>query len=112
MGFPELPAAEPLSAADYLAARESLLRARPHVALSEAAGLFQQKLCEAYGGGMFRFDGGLFCAYRDGDRWMIPELLPDDAALPVPAGFSAATKPYLCSDLPFPEGCLWNLTFD
>ena len=108
----ELPAASPLSAEDYLAIRESLLQGHPHVILNDAAMAFQQKLCEAYGGGLFRFEDGIFCASFESDHYIIQELLLADSARPVPEIFLPVTRSYLCSDVSFPDGLIWNLTFD
>ena len=77
-----------------------------------AAITFQQALCEAYGGGLFRFENGIFCAYQEEDHFVVPEPLLLDRTQPVPTAFSPAAGPYLCSDIPFPDGFVWNLTFD
>ena len=108
----ELPQALSLSAEEYLDEREALLRGLPHVVPNVAAVTFQQALCEAYGGGLFRFENGIFCAYQEEDHFVVPELLLLDRTQPVPTAFSPAAGPYLCSDIPFPDGFVWNLTFD
>ena len=108
----ELPPAEALRAEDYSATRETLLREVPHVTPTPASMAFQQELCRVYGGGLFRFEDGIFCAYQEADGWVVPELLLFDPLKPVPEAFSPVTVPYLCSDAPLPEGFIWNLTFD
>lgn len=112
-----------ISAGEYGYDREDILFHAPHVELCNAAMTFEARLCEAYGGGLYRSEGALFCAMREGDGWVFPELLSfaptaDRAASPVfppdalPEGFHASVRPWLASETPFPDGLLWNLTFD
>ena len=106
----QLPsAAKPLSVTEYLSRREFILSGTPHTALNSAAMEFQQCLCETYGGGLYACGTSIFCAYRDGDHWVIPEVLPVSANLQTDA---ADVSPYLCSDVPLPDELVWNLTFD
>lgn len=102
-------AAEPLQASEYLKRRERILADTPHVIPNPAAMEFQQGLCETYGGGLYADGSYVFCAYRDGDCWMIPEVLPVSAGLQTDV---TDAVPYLCSDVPLPDGLVWNLTFD
>ena len=104
--------AEKLTASDYCLRREAILQNVPHMAMNDAAMTFQQRLCEAYGGGLYHADGLLFCAYQEDCQWVIPELLADCPEAVLPEAFFAETLPYVCSDLPFPDGFIWNLSFD
>ncbi len=103
---------KPLPAAVYMQKREQILHNLPHVAVSPAVLTFQQMLCEAYGGSLFTADGCIFCAYREGTRWLIPELLIEKGSHRMPEGLVAESLPYICSVSPLPEGLVWNLTFD
>ena len=107
-----LPAAGSLSAAEYLRQREEILRDRPHAVPEPAVMEFQRRLCETCGGGLYASDNLLFCAYRDGQEWFLPELLPREGAAPLPPAFRPVTRPYLCSDAAIPDGLVWNLTLD
>ena len=107
-----LPPAERITAAEYLSRREAVLHNRAHVSLSPAAMEFQEALCTCYGGGLFSGENLLFCAYREGDLWFISELLPTSSEAQIPKDFLAKTLPYVCSDVPFPDGFVWNLSFD
>ena len=109
---PEIPRAESLSAEEYGRRREELLAGCCHVRLSPPALRFQEKLCLCYGGGFYAAGDGIFCACREGEGWRIPELLGPGGSLPAWDGLRAEEGPYLCSDLPFPDGCIWNLSFD
>ena len=109
---PEIPRAGSLSAEEYGRRREELLAGCCHVRLSSAAIRFQEKLCLCYGGGFYAAGDGIFCACREGEGWRIPELLGPGENLPAWDGLRAEEGPYLCSDLPFPDGCIWNLSFD
>ena len=109
---PEIPRAGSLSAEEYGRRREELLAGCCHVRLSSAAIRFQEKLCLCYGGGFYAAGDGIFCACREGEGWRIPELLGPGGNLPAWDDLRAEEGPYLCSDLPFPDGCIWNLSFD
>ncbi len=109
---PVIPPAEFLSAEEYAQRREALLAGCCHVRLSSAAIRFQEKLCLCYGGGFYAVGDGIFCACREEEGWRIPELLGPGGNPPVWDGLRAEEGPYLCSDLPFPDGCIWNLSFD
>ncbi len=101
-----------LSPSEYGIRRETILAAVPHVALNSAAMEFQSLLCETYGGGLYGNEDMLFCAYRDGREWLIQELIPASDSFSMPSGFQSEDSLYLCSDVSFPEGTVWNLTFD
>lgn len=119
--LPDLPE---LSAADYLRKREQLLKGIPHVVPNAAVMEYQKLLCRSYGGNLYALEEGILCAYRDDGVWVIPELLlPSAAGLTSRAesfraccaalpGLQAELRPYLCSDLPLPEGTVWNLSLD
>jgi GNAT superfamily N-acetyltransferase len=109
---PEIPRAESLSAEEYGRRREELLAGCCHVRLSPPALRFQEKLCLCYGGGFYAAGDGIFCACREEEGWRIPELLVPGENLPAWDGLRAEEGLYLCSDLPFPDGCVWNLSFD
>ncbi|MBR4474622.1 MAG: GNAT family N-acetyltransferase [Oscillospiraceae bacterium] len=109
---PATPPAKPLSAEEYGRRREELLAGRSHVRLSPAALRFQHTLCRCYGGGFYTAGDSIFCAYRDEDLWLLPELLCPEGSPPAFDSLRTEERPYLCSDFPFPDGCLWNLSFD
>ena len=106
-----LPEARPLPASEYLSLREALLRDHPHVRPDAAAMEFEAALCRSCGGGLYAADGAIFCAYPDEGAWVIPEFLPCSAEGLLP-GLRVESAPYLCSDLPVPDGTVWNLSFD
>ena len=109
---PTTPPAKSLSAEEYGKLREDLLAGQSHVRLSPPALQFQRKLCTCYGGGFYAAGDGIFCAYRDGDLLRLPELLSPEGCPSAFDGLRTEEVPYLCSDLPFPDGCVWNLSFD
>lgn len=109
---PTTPPAKSLSAEEYGKLREDLLAGQSHVRLSPPALQFQQKLCTCYGGGFYAAGDGIFCAYRDGEFLRLPELLSPKGCPSAFDGLRTEEVPYLCSDLPFPDGCVWNLSFD
>ena len=107
-----LPPSEPLSTAEYGERRERLLAGRAHARLSPAALMYQQQLCTLGGGGFYAVGSGIYCAYRDEDFWVLPELLCPGVEAASFGGLETRSRPYLCSDLPFPEDLVWNLSFD
>ena len=104
---PATPPAKALSAEEYGRRREELLAGCAHIRLSPPALEFQRKLCLCYGGGFYAAGDAIFCAYREGDGWRIPELLGK-----LPSGLQEEEEPYICSDRALLEGCVWNLSFD
>ena len=104
--------AERISASEYNCFREAYLRELPHVALNKTTAEFQRLLCEAYGGGFFRMDGVVFAASRDEQAWVLHELLCQEPPSIFFEGFRKEEGRYVCSDLPLPEGLVWNLTLD
>ena len=68
--------------------------------------------CTLGGGGFYAVGSGIYCAYRDEDFWVLPELLCPGVEAASFGGLETRSRPYLCSDLPFPEGLVWNLSFD
>ena len=108
----ELPKGCFLIGADqYGFLREEALWGRPHVELYNAAMQFQEMLCTAYGGGMYRYENVIFCATHEDGIWRIPECIPVRQG-PLPSGFRKSERPFLASDRPLPDGLVWNLTFD
>ena len=102
-----------LSAEEYGKRREELLAGRSHVRLSPPALRFQRELCLCYGGGFYAAEDGIFCAYSEENGiWRLPELLVPESSPPPFDDLRATEVPYLCSDVPLPESCVWNLTFD
>ena len=102
-----------LSAEEYGLRREELLIRRSHVRLSPPALHFQRELCLCYGGGFYAAGDSVFCACpEENGLWRLPELL-SPAGSPLSLEDLRPTETsYLCSDVPFPESCVWNLTFD
>ena len=107
------PRRTPLSAEEYGLRREELLNGRSHVRLSPSALRFQWELCLCYGGGFYAVGDSIFCACsEENGLWRLQELL-SPAGSPHPlGGLQAMESPYLCSDLPLPPDCVWNLTLD
>ncbi len=128
-----LPAAggEPvmaLSSTEYMLWRETMLRGRCRLRLSNPSLEFQRLLCREYGGGFFAAGGCVGAAYREGDEALIRELIGPEEARPRCAAAIAAHlgakyallytpapagRPYIAA-LPgaIPPGCVWNLSFD
>jgi len=112
-----LPAdAERLSAMDYQHRREKLLQDIPHLALNDNAMQYHHDMFEIKEGGLFHTKGFIFCAYQHNGRWVIPEVIPEDSETSsekaLPDGFIEETVQYVCSNSPFPEDLIYNLTFD
>ncbi len=117
-----------LTGTEYMLWRENMLRGKAHVHLSHPMLETQRALCEAYGGGLFASSDGIFAAYRDGERLIVPEILcaqgvPDNTAASAAARlgcreavfFTAAERggeAYIAADAPLPPGTIWNLTLD
>lgn len=103
----------PLSAEEYGLRREALLHGCSHVRLSPPTLRFQRELCLCYDGGFYAVGDSVFCAYREENGlWRLPELLSPAGSPPPLDGLQAIESPYLCSDLPLPPDCVWNLTLD
>lgn len=117
-----------LTGTEYMLWRENMLRGKAHVRLSTPMMEAQRALCEAYGGGLYASTDGIFAAYRDGERLIMPELLCVQAPPEETAASAAAVlgcrealffppadsggERYIASDTPLPEGTIWNLTLD
>lgn len=72
---PGVPVA-PISGADYLARRESICAARPHLALTPAAIEFESAFLAEYGGGLYSVGGdAVAAAYFEDGRTIVRELL-------------------------------------
>lgn len=116
-----------LTAGEYSARREALLRGRPHVAPGAAGMCFQEFLLKSYGGALMAVGEGLAAVSAEEGRAFIRELLcpagleedyaasvaaalgAKEAALLVPAGSGAS---YILASPPLPADCVWNLSFD
>ncbi len=68
-----------LHADEYGFLRADLLKQNNYVNLLYGYLLYQQAICEAYGGGMFACEGGIACGYIDGKVLYIKEALNDSA---------------------------------
>lgn len=117
-----------LTGTEYMLWRENMLRGRAHIHLSTPVLETQRALCEAYGGGLYASMDGIFAAYRDGERAILPEILcaqglPDDTAASAAAllGCSEAVfftpsaqggERYVVADAALPAATVWNLTLD
>lgn len=118
-----------ISAAEYGAARESLLSNAPHIRLSPAALEFEEALLREYGGGLYAVSGGIAAGCMEGGRSVIKELLLDAdvpgkqaAGCAVGAAMGAdvltllipaeSGEKYIAADASLPAGCVWNLSFD
>ena len=117
-----------LTGTEYMLWRENMLRGRAHIHLSTPMLETQRALCEAYGGGLYASSDGIFAAYRDGERLIVPEILcaqgdPGDTAASAAAFlgcgeavyFTPAERggeAYVASDTVLPPATVWNLTLD
>ena len=117
-----------LTGTEYMLWRENMLRGKAHVRLSTPMMEAQRALCEAYGGGLYASTDGIFAAYRDGERLIMPELLCVQAPPEETAASAAAIlgcrealfftpsvsggERYIASDTALPSDTVWNLTLD
>ena len=117
-----------MTATEYMLWRENLLRGKPHIHLSHPMLEAQRALCEAYGGALCASSDGIFAAYRDGERLIIPEVLcaqgfPEETAASAAAYFGCREallytptaqggEAYIASDTALPADTVWNLTMD
>lgn len=137
---PGVPVA-PISGADYLARREIICAALPHLTLTPAAIEFEAAFLREYGGGLFAVgDGAIAAAYVEDGRAVVRELLGapcgahEECAAAVGAALGTATtelwrecapggapesapdgqktEGYIASDSPLPEGIIWGVSFD
>lgn len=122
--------ARPLEAEEYLARRETLLAAVPHLRPSPAYLRFQKALCRSDGGDLYEAEGALAAAYPEAGRLVIRELLcPPGACRSQAAGALAGAlglpeallcesarpdgEPYLAAPSgSLPPDCVWGLTLD
>lgn len=134
-------AVAPISGADYLARREIICAALPHLTLTPAAIEFEAAFLREYGGGLFAVgDGAIAAAYVEDGRAVVRELLGapcgahEECAAAVGAALGTATtelwrecapggapesapdgqktEGYIASDSPLPEGIIWGVSFD
>ena len=125
---PEEPCMK-LTSSEYMLWRETMLRDRVRLHLSNTSLEFTRLLCEAYGGGLYACGSGICAAYLDGDACVIRELISmnsgecDRIAASVAAGLGAKRceyrlpaadgTPYIAAEPGFvPADCVWNLSFD
>ena len=117
-----------LTGTEYMLWRENMLRGRAHIHLSTPMMETQRAMCEAYDGGLYASTDGIFAAYRDGERLILPEVLcaqgvPDETAASAAAflGCREAVfctpsaqggEAYVASDTALPPDTVWNLTLD
>ena len=113
-----------ISAAEYGAARESMLSDTPHIRLSPAALEFEETLLSEYGDGRAVIKELLLPAVgadvpgTQGAR----ESAAQGAACAVGAAMGAGAvvlltpaehgEKYIAADAALPAGCIWNLSFD
>lgn len=119
---------QPISAAEYAARREELLRGKAHIRFTEAYLEFQRALCTEYGGGFYAVCGGIAAAYLEEGSALVRELvLPEGADRDSAAGAVAAElgadmavsyepcpegEKFIAADCPLPPDCRWNLALD
>ena len=119
--------AEKISAEEYHALRESLLTGTEHMSATKAVIEFEEALCFAYGGALFKTENGIAAAYLEEGACHVKELLTKGDMLKEAAavGFklgAAETVLYQASDNAesyvaydndkMSPGCIWNISFD
>ena len=117
-----------LTGTEYMLWRENMLRGKPHIHLSHPMLEAQRALCEAYDGALCASSDGIFAAYREGDRLIVPEVIcaqgfPEETAASAAAYFGCGEavffvpaeqggEAYVASDTALPPATVWNLTMD
>lgn len=118
-----------LTSSEYMLWRETMLRGRVRLHLSNTSLEFMRLLCEDTGGGLYACGSGICTAYPDGDTCVIRELIsmdPDEcdriaASVAAELGTkrceyrlpAAEGTPYIAAEPGFvPADCVWNLSFD
>ena len=117
-----------LTGTEYMLWRENMLRGKSHIHLSHPMLEAQRALCEAYDGALCASSDGIFAAYREGDRLIVPEVLcaqgfPEETAASAAAYFGCREavffvpaeqggEAYVASDTALPPTTVWNLTMD
>ena len=109
---PESFSLRPVSESVYLSRREELLRKTPHIIPGTAVFSFQAELCRTYGGGLYQWHDGVLCAYVEEDSIKVVEFLSYDGRMPSWLVPERQDSCYICSDMAFPDGIVWNLTLD
>ena len=115
----------PLSAADYAARREALLKGQPHLSCAPEAMEYEKINCRCFGGDFFAVGDGIAAASIDEGNALVRECLGTEreamaASVGAFLGCARVTlltsadegAPFLASDRPFPPGTVWNLAFD
>lgn len=118
-----------LSSSEYMLWRETMLRGKPRLHLSNTSLEFMRILCERNGGGLYACGSGICAAYLEGKKCVIRELISmddkecDRIAASVGAELGAeqceyrlpsvSGTPYIAAEPGFiPADCVWNLSFD
>ena len=119
--------AERISAAEYYSQRESLLTGTEHMSAALPVIEFEEALCIAYDGGLFKTENGIAAAYLEDGKCHIKELLTggdkerEAAAVGFKLGASETvlyqpggnTHRYVAFDSEKMSGsCIWNISFD
>ena len=118
---------EKISAKEYALLREELLLSTEHMRASEAVIEFQQALCKAFGGDLFRTENGIAAAYIEEGKCYVKELLsrgcPEKEAAAVGYAMnledtvlfqaSPVGDKYLAFESEqISKNCVWNISFD
>jgi Acetyltransferase (GNAT) family. len=127
-----------IGALEYAFLREELLAGKPHSSMPESYLLWQERLCDMFGGGLFATQGGVAAAEMDGDTCYIREFLdPNGDACEAAAAIATVcpAKEYFVRtplffdgpgamrrfvlgtlkqepDQPYPDDLWWGFAFD
>lgn len=118
-----------LTASEYMLWRETMLRGKVRMHLSNPCLEFMRLLCEHNGGGLYACGSGICAAYLEDGRCVIRELICMDksecdrivASVGAELGAelceyrlpAAGGTPYIAAEPGFiPPDCVWNLSFD
>ena len=119
--------AEAICPKEYAKLREELLSGTEHMRASEAVIEFQQALCKAFDGDLFRTEKGIAAAYIEEGKCYVKELLSRGDVKKEAAAVGAALQTehtvlfeaacsgnkYLAFDCDkMGENCVWNISFD
>ncbi len=112
-----------VEAEEYSDIRTRLLRGKAHIDFPGNYLKFQEKICRAYGGGMYAGSGGLACGYIEENMLYIKEALGDVSFLPAVCADLGASyavirradpcgEPFIAAQGDFPAECEWNIALD